>query len=146
MNLAFLANLYGGAESYNTCKSEKVGDVMREFKDKDLKDRSGKIITNQKQAIAIALSQAQKTCKYSSSDVKKLVEKVNEDLNDKTKKINLTNVIETKDAIKELHKINKHKKAYVFSKLLWNKIIESQLSNEKLDKNIWEEIKKIHEN
>lgn len=37
---------------------KKVAKVMREFKKKKLKSSSGKKVTNKKQAIAIALSEA----------------------------------------------------------------------------------------
>jgi len=40
---------------------DKVGMVMREFKSGDLKSSSGKKVTNPKQAIAIALSEAGKS-------------------------------------------------------------------------------------
>jgi hypothetical protein len=41
--------------------SKKVSKVMREFKSGDLKSSSGKKVTNPKQAIAIALSEAGKS-------------------------------------------------------------------------------------
>lgn len=145
INLKNLTYLYGGAQSYDKCKSQKVSQVMEEYKQKKLKDRAGKTITNQKQAIAIALNQAQSKCEYNPSDIKKLVDKVNDDLNDKNKQIILSNLIETKDAIEHLLKKGKPRRVYIFKKLLWDKIIKSQIDNEKLDKNMWEEIKKIHE-
>lgn len=39
-------------------QQEKVGKVMSEYKSGDLKSSSGKKVTSQKQAIAIALSEA----------------------------------------------------------------------------------------
>ncbi len=145
-NLAKLSGLSGGAaKSYDSCKSEKVSKTMREFKEGELEDRSGKTITDKKQAIAIALSQAQTSCKYNPSDAKKLLTKVDQDLNDEKKKINLSNLIETKDAITLLYKMGKSKRVYIFKKLLWNKIINEQRSGEQLDSNMWDEIKKIHE-
>ena len=58
----------------------------------------------QKQAIAIALSQASTKCEYNKEDQKKLIDKVDKDLNNKDKKILLSNLIETKDAIEILLK------------------------------------------
>lgn len=145
MELCNFAKLYGGAKSYDVCKSDKVRTVMEEFKYKKLKDRSGKIIKNNKQAIAIALSQAQASCKYNPSDIKKLIDKVNEDLNEKDKKIILSNLIETRDAIINLNKSGKSKRSWMFKKLLWDKIIDSQQKGEILSANMWNEIKKIHE-
>ena len=46
-----------------TKKQKKIAKVMGEFKDKKLKGRDDKTITNSKQAIAIALSQAEKMAK-----------------------------------------------------------------------------------
>jgi hypothetical protein len=41
----------------------KVGLVMKEFKEKTLRSSAGQLVTNPKQGIAIALSVARKTCK-----------------------------------------------------------------------------------
>ena len=46
-----------------TKKQKKIKKVMGEFKDEKLKGRDDKTITNPKQAIAIALSQAEKMAK-----------------------------------------------------------------------------------
>ena len=46
-----------------TKKQKKIEKVMSEFKDEKLKGRDNKTITNPKQAIAIALSQAEKMAK-----------------------------------------------------------------------------------
>ena len=37
---------------------EKIGEVMKEFKEGTLKSRSGEKVTNRKQAIAIGISEA----------------------------------------------------------------------------------------
>lgn len=44
------------------CKQQKISQVMSEFKNKTLKLRNNKPVTNPKQAIAIALSIASKKC------------------------------------------------------------------------------------
>jgi hypothetical protein len=44
------------------CKKNKIQTVMSEFKNKKLKLRNGKIVTDRKQGIAIALSVANKYC------------------------------------------------------------------------------------
>jgi L-lactate utilization protein LutC len=142
--LSNLSKLYGGAVSYDKCKSDIISDTMKEFKNKKLKDRGGKVIKKRDQAIAIALSQSQSQCKYTPSDVKKLIEKVNNDLNDKNKELNLTNIIETKNAIESLLKMKKSKRIWMFKKLLWDKIIDNQLNENNINDNMWKEIKKIH--
>lgn len=45
------------------CKSNKISQVMKEFKSNNLKTRWGQPVENPKQAIAIALSMADKYCK-----------------------------------------------------------------------------------
>lgn len=141
-NLALLYNLSGG-KSYEKCKYETISDTIHKFKDKKLKTRADKIVKNKTQAIAIALSQTHSQCERNKLEAKKLIDKVDRDLND-IKELNLTDIIETGDAIKLLLKESKSKRVYIFKKLLWDKIIKMEINGQKLDKNMWEEIKKIH--
>lgn len=67
-DFAFNSPQSGGANRIKTktrskCKSEKIGQVMHEFKYKQLKTQWGQKVTNPKQAIAIGLSMAKKYCK-----------------------------------------------------------------------------------
>ena len=145
-NLAILCReLYGGAKEtmYAKCKDTIIEETIHEFKNKKLKTRANKIVKNKDQAIAIALSQSHSQCDRNSSEIKKLLDKVDRDLNN-SKELNLTNIIETYDIIKILMKKGKHKKIYIFKKLLWDKIIKQQLNNIIIDKNIWEVINKIN--
>lgn len=134
----------GGSKSHDTCKHDIVSEIIKEFKKKKLKSKSKQIVTDKHQALAIALSKAHAECTYTPSDIKHLIEKVNNDLHDIMKELNLSNIIETRDAIQILLK-KKSKKVYIFKKLLWDKIIKSEINNKKLTKHIWNEIKKIHE-
>ena len=138
-----LALLKGG--DFDSCKRSIISTTIDEFKDKKLKMRNNKVVKNKKQAIAIALSQVDDKCKYNPTDTKKLIQKVSDDLNDKNKKLNLSNIVETKNAIELLISKKKPQRVYIFKKLLWNKIIDSQIHNETLDKNMWNEIKTIHD-
>ena len=45
-------------------KQAKVGKVMGEYKDGKLKSSSGKKVSNPKQAMAIAMSEASKSARY----------------------------------------------------------------------------------
>ena len=45
-------------------KQAKVGKVMGEYKEGSLKSSSGKKVSNPKQAIAIAMSEAAKSARY----------------------------------------------------------------------------------
>lgn len=44
--------------NYSKAAQEKIGEVMHEFKEGNLKSSSGKKVTNRKQAIAIGISEA----------------------------------------------------------------------------------------
>jgi hypothetical protein len=44
------------------CMKDKISTVMREFKHKELHTNSGNIVTNPKQAIAIALNSSRRKC------------------------------------------------------------------------------------
>jgi len=49
------------ARKYSKKAQEKIGEVMHEFKEGDLKSgKSGKKVKNRKQAIAIGISEARK--------------------------------------------------------------------------------------
>jgi hypothetical protein len=48
------------ARKYGKKASEKVGEVMHEFKEGELKSGSGHKVTSRKQAVAIGLSEARK--------------------------------------------------------------------------------------
>jgi hypothetical protein len=45
-------------------KQAKVGKVMGEYKEGSLKSSSGKKVSNPRQALAIAISEASKSAKY----------------------------------------------------------------------------------
>ncbi len=142
-NLANLVKLSGGAQSYESCSNKKISQTMHEFADKKLKDRANKVVKNKKQAIAIALSQAESQCKYNLEEKSQIIKKVNEDLNS-DKSLNLTNIIETKKAIEILQEKNKYKQIYFFKKLLFDKIIKLHLSGDSMNQNMWKEINQIH--
>lgn len=44
---------------YSKAAQEKIGEVMHEFKEGNLKSSSGEKVTNRKQAIAIGISEAE---------------------------------------------------------------------------------------
>ncbi len=45
--------------NYSKAAQEKIGEVMHEFKEGNLKSSSGEKVTNRKQAIAIGISEAE---------------------------------------------------------------------------------------
>lgn len=46
------------AKKYSEKAKEKIEEVMHEYKDEKLQSSSGEKVTNQKQAVAIAISEA----------------------------------------------------------------------------------------
>ena len=129
--------------SFIKCHDNIISNNMNEFKQKKLKLKNNKIVENPKQAIAISLNQIQNKCHYNSEEIKELYIKVNNDLNNKDKEINLTNIIELKNIIKYLFLNNKKNKINNLKNLLWIKIINLYKNDIFLNKNIWNELNKI---
>jgi len=130
-------------KSFLKCKNDIISNNLNNFKQKKLKLKNNKIVENSKQAIAISLNEVQTKCHYNLEELKELYKKVKNDLNDKTKEINLTNIIELKNIIKYLFINNKIKKINNLKSLLWIKIIYSYKNDLHLNKNIWNELNKI---
>lgn len=130
-------------KSFLKCKNDIISNNLNNFKQKKLKLKNNKIVDNTKQAIAISLNEVQTKCHYNLEELKELYKKVKNDLNDKTKEINLTNIIELKNIIKYLFINNKIKKINNLKSLLWIKIIYSYKNDLHLNKNIWNELNKI---
>lgn len=57
-----LSKIMKNKMSVDTCKRKKIGIVLHEFKIKKLRIPSGKLVTNPRQAIAIALNSARRAC------------------------------------------------------------------------------------
>lgn len=137
-------------KGYEKCREKKVSDTLRLFDQKKLKASGDKKVTNKKQAIAIALTNAKNQCKYSKNDYKKIYEKVkeflyNDDRKISKKKVPLTNVIETIILIKKFIKNNKISKAKKLKKDLINRILKSGKDGINITKNIFDELYQIRE-
>jgi hypothetical protein len=130
-------------KSFLSCHNKIISTNIHDFKQKKLKLKNNKIVDNPKQAIAISLNEIQKKCQYNSEEIKQLYIKVNNDLNNKDKEINLTNIIELKNIINYLFINNKIKKINNLKNLLWIKIINLYKNDIFLNKNIWNELNKI---
>lgn len=124
------------------CMKEKVSLIMREFKNKTLKTKYGTIVTNPKQAIAIALYSARKICDPSISKALKVKKKLVK-LEKTTKKLHKM----TKSFIKKTNKSNKNitnnKYKNVISKSL-DKLYKMETKFNKLNKQISNIVKKIN--
>ena len=134
--------------SYENCRKKFLSQILGEYKKGKLKMSNNKNVKSKNQAIAIALSMAQRNCKYTKKDLLEVEEKVMVFLkNDKRKiaekRIPLTNVIETKVLIKNYIKMNKKIKAKNLYKLLMTRIINAKKKKIKISKNIVEEINSI---
>jgi L-lactate utilization protein LutC len=148
-NLTKLYDMIGGYKkkysSYENCKDDIISTTMKEYNKNKLKTRYGYPVTTKSQAIAIALNQTHSKCKYNKEEKVHLLNKVEKDFNNKNKEIILSNLVEINDAIVLLMNENKHKKAEELKDLLWNKIIDTYRSDNSLDMNMWDEIKKIND-
>jgi hypothetical protein len=88
---------------YEACKTNIIGQDMRLFKQGKLKQRNKQPVTSRKQAIAIALSMAEKKCKDKKTlaDVRKENKKIRRKLSAPLKPVDIRNIIAK---LKELKK------------------------------------------
>ena len=89
--------------NYEACKTNIIGQDMRLFKQGKLKQRNKQPVTSRKQAIAIALSMAEKKCKDKKTlaDVRKENKKIRRKLLAPLKPVDIRNIIAK---LKELKK------------------------------------------
>jgi len=126
------------------CIHDKMSQVMKEFEKNKLTLRNKKKVTDIKQAIAIGLHIAHSECKYNKEEIKQLIDKVEKDFSNEKKKILLSNLVELKEVISILNEKQNTRKINNFKNLLWNKIINQYRHDDKLDKNMWNEIYHIN--
>ena len=129
--------------SYSKCSSKIIKDTIDEFKASELKLKNNKVVKDKKQAIAIALSTAQKKCKYSPDELDKLRDNIDVFLLKKSKlstDLPLSNVIQTKEIIKNYIEKKNYKKSYHYLSLLIEKIMDN---NDNISKNIIKELKDL---
>ena len=117
---------------------------MDEFKNKKLKSRSGDVVTNNKQALAIGLSKAQKEC-ATNVDIDTVLMNMTDEFADIDKKISLNTMVELKKLLEYLKSKKNLKKITFYKNLLWDKIIYNGVSGTKLKPEIWEVIRFIHD-
>lgn len=134
--------------SYEKCRKKFLAQILGEYKKGELKMRNDKKVKKKNQAIAIALSMAQRNCKHTRKDLREVEEKVMNFLkNDKRKiskkRIPLTNVIETRILIKNYIKSNKKSKSKKIYKLLIKRIMKAKKNSIKISSNVIQEINKI---
>ena len=134
--------------SYDKCREKFLAQILGEYEKGKLKMRNDKKVKKRNQAIAIALSMAQRNCKYTKKDLREVEEKVMMFLKkDKRKisekKIPLTNVIETRILIKNYLKMGKKTRAKKLYKLLMLRIIKAEKSGIKISPNILKEVSSI---
>ena len=126
------------------CERKIVDKVMKEFEQLQLKQRDETVVTNSKQAIAIALSKAEDECKLSSSDYKEMEIKVITFLTSKpSKKIVLSRIIDTKHLIEYYAKKNNIRRARKFEIDLWHYLISCVSKGLEISENIWEQLNEI---
>ena len=134
--------------SYEKCREKFLAQILGEYEKGKLKMRNDKKVKKRNQAIAIALSMAQRNCKYTKKDLREVEEKVMMFLKKDKRKISekripLTNVIETRILIKNYLKMGKKTKAKKLYKLLMLRIIKAEKSGIKISPNIIKEVESI---
>lgn len=134
--------------TYSECRDKLLYEIMKEFKQGELKLQNGKKVTEKKQAIAIALNMAQRGCQYSKKDMMEVEKKVMMFLKEDKRKIAktripLTNVIETKVLIKNLVKMKEKGRAHMLYMMLVKRIVTAGADGIKVSQNIFEELEEI---
>jgi hypothetical protein len=134
--------------SYEKCKEKFLALILGEYERGKLKMVNDKRVKKRNHAIAIALSMAQRNCKYTRKDLREVEEKVIIFLKKDKRKISekripLTNVIETRVLIKNYIKIGKNKKAKQLYKLLILRVVNADKNGINISKNIYKEVKFI---
>lgn len=130
--------------SHEKCKKKTIEKVMKEFENKKLKQRDGVVITDNKQAIAIALSKTEDECKFSPLEYKNLEIKVNAFVNSNpTSKIILSRIIETKELIEYYFKKGNTKKYKKYELLLFHFIIKCGMKGIEISHFVWDELNQI---
>ena len=132
--------------SYENCRRKFLSQILSEYEKGKLKMSNNKKVKKRVQAIAIALSMAQRNCKYNKKDLLEVEKKVmkflkRDERKIAEKRIPLTNVIETRILIKNYIKMNKKIKAKNLYKLLMKRILKSKKI--KITDNILNEVNKI---
>ena len=130
--------------SHKKCSTKIIHDTMKDFEKHRLKLRNNKVVDSKKQAIAIALSQVENKCAYSTKEYKLLEEKVKEFISSEpTDKIPLSRVVETKQIIEYYHMKKNLKKCHKYERGLWYVVIKSVMKGFKMTNNIWNELNDI---
>jgi ATP:corrinoid adenosyltransferase len=126
---------------YIECRKKTIEEVMREFKQGKLKSSSGKKVTSDKQAIAIALSMAQQ-CSFSKSEANEIYKNNLKKLDEG--KLNLTILNEINQLV-DFFYLNreKGKRNYLINRTL-SVFLEKGKKGMKMDSNMWEVIYDIY--
>jgi hypothetical protein len=131
-------------EKHKLCTEKIVKKTLKEFEKRKLKQADDKIITNRKQALAIALSKADDECKYTKTEYKDLKEKVDAFFNEPIiNKIPLTNVIETRQLIEYYYSKKDYKKCIKYESMIFHYIILAGAKGIEITENVWKELKAI---
>lgn len=110
--------------TYESCKKEVINTYMKKYERGKLLDAKKNPITNHKQAVAIALSLAEKKCKdkINDNDYESIELKINKSIKNK-KPINLSTLKKTTILLSNLSKNNKSKKVKVIQKRVILKVL-----------------------
>ena len=120
---------------YETCKTNIIGQDMRLFKQGKLKQRNKQPVTSRKQAIAIALSMAEKKCKDKKTvvDIRKENKRIRRKLSESLNPVDIRNIIEK---LKELKKKKRSREYRTLKIDLLSNILMSPSINPEITKDI----------
>jgi len=120
---------------YETCKTNIIGQDMRLFKQGKLKQRNKQPVTSRKQAIAIALSMAEKKCKDKKTvvDIRKENKRIRRKLSESLNPVDIRNIIEK---LKELKKKKRSREYRTLKIDLLSKILMLPSINPEITKDI----------
>ena len=126
---------------YIECRRKTIEEVMREFKQGKLKSSSGKKVTSNKQALAIALSMAQ-DCSFSKSEANEIYKNNLKKLDEG--KLNLSILNEINELV-DFFYLNRErgKRSYLINKTM-SVFLTKGKKGMKIDSNMWDVIHDIY--
>ena len=119
---------------YETCKTNIIGQDMRLFKQGKLKQRNKQPVTSRKQAIAIALSMAEKKCKDKKTvvDVRKENKRIRRNLSESLKPVDIRNIIAKLKELKTKKRYREYRtlKIDILSKILMSPSLTPEITKD----------------
>ena len=119
------------AKNYQKCHNKTVSHYMKKYKKGDLEQRNKKKVQKPAQAIAMALSIANKDCAplLKKEDINRLEDKLERFLKEKNQSVQLANIKNAEKVIQYYTNHNNKPKAQQMANRLYKKINQSSKKN-----------------